>query len=64
MNQNIKDNYWDYVTTQIIETINKCSDNNIPEFKITKLNLIANLTIMFESEDKFNDIIDNLRKSK
>lgn len=59
----IRKKYWELVTNNIINSIDNIADYNNIELRLIKLNIMYNLKIMLESEEKFNDIISELQKN-
>lgn len=59
--EELKKEYWNYLTTEVIKAINNADDSNIKYLNLMKYDLLVNLNLMLQSEEKFNSIVNERR---
>lgn len=62
--EELREEYWKYIRNTIIEAIENVEDYSKIDYMIIKLNLLANMNLMLDSEKEYNDSIEVLRLYK
>ena len=52
-----REEYWEYIKTNILKSIEQCEDYGDTDYMMIKLNILANINVLLENEEKFNDDI-------
>lgn len=61
IDKDLRNEYWQYLTYRIDKTIDATTDYNLEELKILKESLKANLELILENEDTFNEVLRKVR---
>ena len=62
IDKDLRDEYWEYLTYRINQIIDCTTDYNLEELKLLKESLKANLELILESEDTFNEVLRRVRE--
>lgn len=62
IDKELRAEYFDYLVKRIERTIDCTTDYNIEELKILKESLKANLELILESEDTFNNVLRKVKE--
>lgn len=59
---NLRKEYWQYVKSEVLKSIEQCEDYGDTDYMMIKLNILANVGLLLENEEKFNDDISVLMR--
>lgn len=59
---NLRKEYWQYVKSEVLKSIEQCEDYGDIDYMMIKLNILANVGLLLENEEKFNDDISVLMR--
>lgn len=62
LDKDLRNEYWQYLTYRINQIIDATTDYNLEELKILKESLKANLELILENEDIFNEVLRKVRE--
>lgn len=62
LDKDLRNEYWEYLTYRINQIIDCTTDYNLEELKILKESLKANLELILENEDTFNEVLRKVRE--
>lgn len=62
IDKDLRNEYWQYLTYRIDQIIDCTTDYNLEELKILKESLKANLELILENEDTFNEVLRKVRE--
>lgn len=62
IDNDLRNEYWQYLTYRINQIIDCTTDYNLEELKILKESLKANLELILENEDTFNEVLRKVRE--
>ena len=62
IDKELREEYFEYIVERIIKTIDCTTDYNLEELKILKESLKANLELILENEDTFNEVLRKVRE--
>lgn len=62
LDKDLRNEYWQYLTYRINQIIDCTTDYNLEELKILKESLKANLELILENEDTFNEVLRKVRE--
>lgn len=62
IDKDLRNEYWQYLTYRINQIIDCTTDYNLEELKILKESLKANLELILENEDTFNEVLRKVRE--
>lgn len=62
IDKDLRNEYWEYLTYRINQIIDCTTDYNLEELKLLKESLKANLELILESEDTFNEVLRKVRE--
>lgn len=62
IDKDLRSEYWQYLTYRINQIIDCTTDYNLEELKILKESLKANLELILENEDTFNEVLRRVRE--
>ena len=64
IDNDLRNEYWQYLTYRINQIIDCTTDYNLEELKILKESLKANLELILENEDTFNEVLRRVRENE
>lgn len=64
IDKDLRNEYWQYLTYRIDQIIDCTTDYNLEELKILKESLKANLELILENEDTFNEVLRKVRENE
>ena len=62
IDKQLRAEYFEYIVERINKTIDATTDYNLEELKILKESLKANLELILENEDTFNEVLRKVRE--
>lgn len=62
IDNDLRNEYWQYLTYRINQIIDCTTDYDLEELKILKESLKANLELILENEDTFNEVLRKVRE--